>query len=146
MGIKFPVTMRKLWIWTRGMEHPMDEKNCSYFCVLIPMLWRSYLVNTEQVTHCELAVIWLQKNWPIWAHNSNTIHGRLYKYGVSIRVTEWLIKNLYKGRERLLWTSMNHFCYGFSCMGFRKGGFGEHERTFWRFTELTTENLDIISN
>ena len=38
------------------------EKLRSYFYGMIPMLCRSDLVNNEQITHCERALIWSPKN------------------------------------------------------------------------------------
>ena len=58
------VSTERAWC-SREFQHrtaSQYEKVGSYFYGLIPMLCRLYLVNTEQITHCELAVIWPQKN------------------------------------------------------------------------------------
>ena len=50
------------------------------------------------------------------------IYGRIYKYEVSIRVTDWFIEPLYRGCESLFWALIKPF----SVIGFRKSGFVVH--------------------
>ena len=66
----------------------------SYFYGRIPILCRLDLVNSEQVIHCEMTVIWIQRIWIIWSvitnkhsnteeHSGNKIYERPYMYGTT---------------------------------------------------------------
>ena len=45
-----------------GPDGSVGEKVCSYLYFRIPMLCILDLVSTEQITHCEMAVIWSRRN------------------------------------------------------------------------------------